>query len=147
MATRVKADYVRDLILNLLSCNNCNEAVEKTYEDAYVVVTFQHDEDDNYEYVVYIKDGRENLKVFHRIKYADSDDANVQVFKRGKWIEYLEELMEADIDDTAIFQENRTQFQKIMDEFKELPFILRARGLVKKMVASPPSKSRVNQVE
>lgn len=134
-------------ILSLVSCHQLAHEVDvsKTYEDAYVIVTYKHYGNNNHDYQVFLKEKSNNIKVFHRIRNNDTNETIVAVFKKGKWTEHLTEMLKGDVDDAAIFEEKRTFFQKIINGIKEIPFIFKKD----KAIMEPPenTKSRVQQIE
>ncbi len=81
------SNEIRDLILKIFGLKDSNTRISNnSYEDNVIKVSYSR-KDDLHTYIVYVKDGDELIKVFHRD--MDNGCPDVKVLVVGAWIYHL----------------------------------------------------------
>lgn len=112
----VGPESIKDDILNLLNVNSSPRGTNLTYEDAYIIVDFEHKDNDDYNYEIFVKTGTENIRVYNR--YRDNElnsKTHYNVYRKGYWIIYLKNILEKSVPDVQYFQQKRSASRVVRD--------------------------------
>ena len=125
-----RAEDVKNDILSLLNANSTPRGTSLTYEDAYIIVNFEHMGNDGYNYEIFVKTGTENLRVYHRYRDNQHGVTNINVYRKGYWIIYLKNMLDKNVSDVQYFKEKRVSNKVIRDNVSGVQTVVK--------VDSPP---------